>query len=344
MIVLTHIEYLLPSDAQQTYVVKAEETPGDYGYDPNNRPIELLFDMGIINLDKPSGPTSHEVASWVRKIFGLTKTGHGGTLDPHVTGVLPVALGAATKVIQALLSAGKEYICVMYLHQDVSEEKIRRAFDLFTDEIYQRPPLKSSVARRLRTRRIYYTQILQIDARFVLFRVGCEAGTYIRKLCYDIGEALLCGAHMAELRRTRTGIFRHTDKLFTLQDLNDAITIYREEKDERYLRKIISPMEKAIAHWKKVYIRDSAVDAIAHGASLAVAGVLYLEKSIERNENVAIMTQKGELVAFGKAKMTTDHILKVGSGFCVKTEKVFMLRGVYPSWKETKEIKPKVID
>ncbi|MCF2139168.1 MAG: RNA-guided pseudouridylation complex pseudouridine synthase subunit Cbf5 [Candidatus Lokiarchaeota archaeon] len=332
-------EYLLPYEAKpHVYVIKAEEaTDPQYGFEPDNRPIEHHVNMGIVNLDKPQGPTSHEVASWVKKLFDLSKTGHGGTLDPQVTGVLPIALGRATKVIRALLTAGKEYICVMYLHEEVPKEKIEAVLNLYTTSLYQRPPLKSSVARRLRIRKIYYTHLLEVKDKFVLFRVGCEAGTYIRKLCFDIGETLLCGAHMVELRRTRTGDFRE-DTLCTLQDLHDALTIYREEKDERYLRALITPMEKAVKHWKKIFIRDSAVDAIAHGASLAIAGVLYLEKTIEKGDQVAIMTQKGELVAFAISLMTTHQILKSNHGICAKTQKVFMPRGWYPNWQDIKSI------
>lgn len=332
------ITYLLPSDLPHTYIKKAEEpTDPKYGYEPMKRPMAYYIDTGIVNLDKPVGPTSHEVSSWLRKVLNLERTGHGGTLDPQVSGVLPTALGNATKSVSALLTAGKEYVALMYLHQDVDLQKVQNALKLFTGNLYQRPPIKSSVARRLRTREIYYTEFLEMQDKHVLFRVGCEAGTYIRKLCFDLGEALLCGAHMAELRRTRTGAFREDETLCTLQDIKDAYTIYLEEKDERYLRKLISPMEKAVSHWKKVYIRDSAVDAIAHGASLAAAGILYLEKTIEAGDQVAIMTQKGELVAFGDALISTAKILDASHGFCIKTKRVFMPRNVYPSWKKEKE-------
>jgi H/ACA ribonucleoprotein complex subunit 4 len=334
------IEYLLPSDIPQVYLAKCEEsTDPKYGFIPAQRPWEKYIDNGIVNLDKPAGPTSHEVAAWVRKILNLEKTGHGGTLDPQVTGILPVSLGNATRVISALLTAGKEYVATMYLHHAVPEDKVRAVLRLFTDELYQRPPIKSSVARRLRKRKIYYTEFLEMNENHVLFRVGCEAGTYIRKLCYDLGEALLCGANMDELRRTRTGIFREDNTLCTLQDLKDAYLIYQEEKDESYLRRLISPIEKAVAHWRKIYIRDTAVDAIAHGAHLAVAGVVNLEKDIQTGEQIALMTLKGELVAFAEATMSTSKILTSSHGICAKTNRVFMDRGVYPNWKED----PKVV-
>lgn len=329
-------EYLLPYESvPQKFIVKAEEPINqEYGFNPLKRPLAHHINFGIVNLDKPAGPTSHEVSSWVKKVLQIEKTGHGGTLDPQVTGLLPVALGDATKVIGALLSAGKEYICVMYLHDEIEEPMVKRALNLMTTEIYQRPPVKSSVKRRLRSRTIYYTQFIEMNGQFVLFRVGCEAGTYIRKLCYDIGEILLCGAHMAELRRTRTGDFREDNSLVSLQDLNDAMKIYLEEDKEHFLRKCILPIERAVQHWKKIFIRDSAVNAIAHGAQLAVQGVLYLSNNIEKGEEIALMTQKGELVGFAIALMSSRKIIETNHGFCTKTRKVFYPRNVYPSWKQ----------
>ena len=109
--------------------------------------------------------------------------------------------------------SGKEYICVMKLHGDSNEGQIKQVLSEFEDEIYQRPPLRSSVKRQLRTRRIYYIDYIETDGRNVLFKVACEAGTYIRKLCFDIGEILGVGAHMQELRRTRSGSFTETSQL-----------------------------------------------------------------------------------------------------------------------------------
>lgn len=203
-------------------------------------------------------------------------------------------------------------------------------------KIYQRPPLKSSVKRVVRIRTIYYIDILEIENRDVLMRVGCQAGTYIRKLCHDIGIILGTGAHMQELRRTRSGPFREDETLITLQDLRDAYEIWIEEKDETDLRRTIQPVEKAVEHLPKIIIRDSAVDAICHGADLAAPGVLRLETGIRRGSLIAIMTQKGELVALAKAKMTSNEILEAEKGIVAKTERVIMDRGTYPkTWGKT---------
>lgn len=330
-------EFKLPSDEPEELLIKSQDaTDSKYGCEPKKRTINDLLQYGVVNLDKPSGPTSHEVVSWVRKILGLPIAGHGGTLDPQVTGVLPCALGKATRALSALLTAGKEYVGVMLLHEKQPQKKLERVFKIFTGKIYQRPPMVSSVARILRVREIYYNKILETHENFVLFKVGCEAGTYIRKLCFDLGEALCSGAHMVELRRTRVGKFAEDNNLITLQHLKDAFTIYQMEGDERYLRKIVFPMERMVEHIPKVFIRDSAVDALCHGADLAAAGVVYVDARIKKEMKVAYMTLKKELIGFGTSKKNAMEIYKAKSGIMAKTDKIFMERGIYPRWGEKK--------
>jgi H/ACA ribonucleoprotein complex subunit 4 len=162
-----------PWEIKRELLVKAEAlTNPKYGHKPTERPAEEYIRYGVINLDKTAGPTSHEVAAWIKKIMHLTRIGHGGTLDPKVTGVLPITLEDSTKIVQALLCSGKEYVCVMKLHGNVNEEPVRKVLEEFEDVIYQRPPLRSSVKRQLRTRRIYNIDFIELDGRNVLFKVG----------------------------------------------------------------------------------------------------------------------------------------------------------------------------
>ena len=318
------------------YLIKSKsKTNPDYGCDPYERPIEEHISKGVINLDKPSGPSSHEVDSWVKRILHVNKTGHGGTLDPKVTGVLPIGIDSATRVSQLLLPAGKEYVCLMTMHKEMPEDQIYEIFDQFTGKIYQTPPVKSAVKRELRVRTIYYATIYEIKGKDVLFRIGCEAGTYIRTFCHDIGEALGCGAHMAELRRTRAGPFNErNDDLVNLHDLTDAYHFWVEDGDESYLRNAIKPMEVAAEHLPQIFIKDSAVEAICQGAKLAAGGISMLSKGIKRRDLVAIKSLKGELVASGIALASTEEIMNADSGLVVDTNKVFMQPGVYPmAWK-----------
>lgn len=307
-----------------------EETNPKYGYAPSERPIKDYIKHGIINLDKPPGPSSHEITAWTKRILNVQKAGHGGTLDPKVTGVLPIALEEARKTVQVLHLTGKEYVCVLKLHGTVSKKKLKAVLEEFQGPIYQRPPLRASVKRRLRTRKIYYVTLLETEGRNVLFKVGCEGGTYIRKLCYDIGEALGCGAHMQELRRTRAGALTETEEMVTLHDIAYFFSQWQKTGEESYIRKFIQPMEKALELTPKIYIRDSAVNAICHGAHLAAPGVLSLETGINKKDTVAIFTQKKEAVALAKALASSEEILKMNHGLVAEIKRVLMPRNTYP--------------
>jgi len=250
-----------------------------------------------------------------------------------VTGVLPLALEDATKTIQVFLLTGKEYVCLMTLHGDVPENRVRAVLEEFTGEIYQRPPVRAAVKREVRTRRIYTVNDVEVDGREVLFRVGCQAGTYIRKLVYDMGEVLEVGAHMRELRRVRAGSFTE-DTIFSLYDVLRLAEAGSGEK-EGLARRIIRPMEEAFEHIPRIIIRDSAVNAICHGADLAVPGIVRLTEAIRTRASVALFSLKGELVALARALMTTEQVLSEERGLAAKTVRVVMPVDTYPRmWKE----------
>ncbi|HNT73047.1 MAG TPA: RNA-guided pseudouridylation complex pseudouridine synthase subunit Cbf5, partial [Methanothrix sp.] len=305
-------------------------TDPKYGVSPEGRPLDIHIRLGCINLDKPPGPTSHEVVAWVKRILEIESAGHSGTLDPKVTGILPTMLGDSTRVVETLLAAGKEYVCLMRLHATLPRKRVMEVCGEFEGVIYQRPPLKSSVKRALRTREIYYLEVLEIEGPRVLFRVGCEAGTYIRKLCHDIGLALGSGAHMEELRRTRSGPFREDETLVTLHDLKDAKEVWRETGDENPLRRAVLPVERALSHMPALVISDGAVDAVCHGAPLAAPGLLRLESGIEEGDKVVIYTLKGEAVAVAVAAMGSEDMMKSAAGIVAKTFRVVMAPGTYP--------------
>jgi H/ACA ribonucleoprotein complex subunit 4 len=325
-----------PWETTRELRIKAEDTTDPkHGHKPSERPAEDYIRYGVINLDKPAGPTSHEVAAWTKRIMHLTRIGHGGTLDPKVTGVLPVTLEDSTKMVQALLHSGKEYVCVMKLHGDAEETRIRHVLEEFQDQIYQRPPLRASVKRQLRTRRIYYIDFFEVNGRNVLFKVGCEGGTYIRKLCYDIGEILGCGAHMQELRRTRAGPFvENSSSRVRLHDVAYWFAEWEAKKDEKILRKFVQPMEAALVLTPKIVVRDSAVDALCHGANLTAPGILSVETGIQKGSMTAVLTLKGEAVALAQALLSTEEILDLKHGTVATLQRVLMPRGTYPKvWK-----------
>ncbi len=324
--------HVLPFEKRRAKILvkRQAETDPNFGCFPEKRPADVLVQYGIINLNKPAGPTSHMVSDYVQKILHIDKAGHSGTLDPGVTGVLPTALGRATRIVQMLLTAGKEYVGVMHLHDDIPTKDLEAAIKKFVGTITQLPPLRSAVKRELRQREIYYFDVLEVQGKDILFKVGCQAGTYIRKLCHDLGLALKVGAHMAKLHRTKAGPFTDEDYV-TLQDIEDAIWYWKNEHNDKLLRQCIKSVEAGVAHLPKVWVQDSAVDTICHGATLKVPGIVKLDADIAPGQPIAILTLKNELIALGEAQLSAEDLMRLERGEAVKTRKVFMLPGTYPA-------------
>ena len=316
-------------------------TDNAYGTYYDKRTIEQLLNYGIILLDKPPGPTSHETVAWTKRILKLPKIGHSGTLDPQVSGVLPLGLGEATKALGVLLYGPKEYHALGRVHSLPSKEKLEETIDLFRGEIFQKPPQRSAVVRQTRTRTIYEFEVLEQKERLLLTRILCESGTYIRKLYYDLGEILGPGATMIELRRTRVDQFHETDGLVTLHQLADAFAVWEEKKDDSKLMKMIKPVEYAFSELKSVVIRDSAVDAMCHGAQLAIPGILKISPNLKKGDIVGIYTQKGEAVALAESTMSEEEIRDATKGYAFETRRIIMAPNTYPRKWRTKPTPPK---
>ncbi len=306
------------------------------GKKPHERTVEELLRDGVVIIDKPSGPTSHQITSWAGDILGASKAAHGGTLDPRVTGVLPVGIGNAVRAMDALHYGTKAYVGVMKMHGNVDLKRLQEIFKEFTGEILQTPPMRSAVKRERRSRTIESLTMLEVSGRDVLFKVDCEAGTYIRSLCVDIGDALATGAHLQDLRRTRAGSLTE-DKAITLHDLKDAVTDHKNGNSGP-LRKMLHPKEVLLDQIPKIMIKDSAVDAICHGANLAIPGIVALDEGIGKDGAVAVMTLSGEGVGLGTALMGSEEIMKRAEGFAVSVSRVLMQRGTYTRmWTSSSE-------
>jgi H/ACA ribonucleoprotein complex subunit 4 len=294
---------------------------------PGRRTVDELLRDGVVILDKPMGPTSHQVSSWVREMLGATKAAHGGTLDPRVTGVLPIGVGVAVRAMDSLHHGTKEYVGVMKMHGDVDVKRLEEVFAEFVGEVIQTPPVRSAVRRAPRTRTVHSLTLNETSGRNALFRVECDAGTYIRSLCVDIGDALGIGAHLQDLRRTRAATMSESGAV-TLHDLKDALHDHANgESDE--LKSMLHPMEILLEHMKTVEIKDSAVDAICHGADLAIPGVVSLDDGVAEGDIVAIRSMSGEGVGLGRALMGAQEIVARSEGIAAKTTRVFMSTGTY---------------
>jgi H/ACA ribonucleoprotein complex subunit 4 len=306
---------------------------------PGDRSGADLLSFGVVNLDKPPGPSAHQVAGWIRDAAdarldsatgtdGINRVAHGGTLDPKVTGSLPMLLGDATRCAQVFDDSHKEYVAVLELHGPAPAD-FEDILAEFEGPLYQKPPRKSAVRRQLRTREIDALEVLGQDDRQVLLRVRCEAGTYVRKLCHDLGLALGTGAHMGDLRRTATGTFDDTS-LVTMEEFVDALAFWADG-DDGPLREVVDPAERALAGLGRVTIARSAAQEVAHGAPVYAPGVIDVapptrqgvtgqrtQPSIADGELVACYTPDGAAVCLGRLVGDPD----ADSGVVVDLERV----------------------
>uniref|UniRef100_A0A3Q2NWG0 H/ACA ribonucleoprotein complex subunit DKC1 n=1 Tax=Fundulus heteroclitus TaxID=8078 RepID=A0A3Q2NWG0_FUNHE len=324
---------LLLKNFHKLNIRTAHYTPIPCGSNPLKRNISDYVRSGFINLDKPANPSSHEVVAWIRRILRVEKTGHSGTLDPKVTGCLIVCIDRATRLVKSQQSAGKEYVGIVRLHNAIESERVlARALETLTGALFQRPPLIAAVKRQLRVRTIYESKLIEYDPerRLGIFWVSCEAGTYIRTLCVHLGLLLGVGGQMQELRRVRSGVMGEKDNLVTMHDVLDAQWQFDHNKDETYLRRVIFPLEKLLISYKRLVMKDSAVNAICYGAKIMLPGVLRYEDGIEVNQDIVVITTKGEAICTAVALMTTAVISTCDHGVVAKIKRVIMERDTYP--------------
>lgn len=308
--------------------------PLENGSSPLQRNITEYIKAGCINLDKPSNPSSHEVVAWIKRILRVNKTGHSGTLDPKVTGCLIVCIERCTRLVKSQQSAGKEYVAVFKLHSAVEGgvAQVKRGLESLQGALFQRPPLISAVKRQLRIRSVYASKLHFYDENknMGVFWVSCEAGSYIRTLCIHLGIRLGVGGQMTELRRVRSGIQKESDGMVLLHDILDAQWTYDNYGDESYLRRVIKPLESLLVGHKRIIMKDSAVNAICYGAKILVPGILRYEDGIEMNEEIVLVTTKGEAICLGIALMTTSTISCCDHGVVAKIKRLIMEKDTYP--------------
>ncbi|KAG5513192.1 hypothetical protein PMAC_001562 [Pneumocystis sp. 'macacae'] len=322
---------LLLKNYDKLIVRTGHYTPIPHGSSPLKRDIKSYISSGVINLDKPANPSSHEVVAWIKRILRCEKTGHSGS--KHEEGCLIVCIDRATRLVKSQQGAGKEYVCVIRFHDALSsEKKFAQCLETLTGALFQRPPLISAVKRQLRIRTIHESKLLEFDndRHLGVFRVSCEAGTYIRTLCVHMGLLLGVGAHMQELRRVRSGCLTEMDGMVTMHDVLDAQWEYDNTRDEKYLRRVIRPLESLLVSYKRIVVKDSAVNAICYGAKLMIPGLLRYESGIEINEEVVLMTTKGEAIALGIAQMSTVELSTCDHGVVAKIKRCIMERDTYP--------------
>jgi H/ACA ribonucleoprotein complex subunit 4 len=294
-----------------------------------------LSEGAFLLLDKPRGPTSHQVTAWARDLLGVGTAGHAGTLDPNVSGLLWVGVGPALKLLPLLLEFPKRYVGVVRLHGPVAARELERVLSEFVGPIFQTPPVRSAVRRLRRIRTIHRLSLLEQRGDRLLIDVIGDSGTYVRTLAVDIGEALGVDAHLEELRRTGTGPFTEAQSV-TLSTLADAIHAARGGGPDALLA-LLHPIEEVTREFPSVVVKDSAASAIAHGSDLAAGGIVATPRPFDKGRRVVLLSRSGALLATGTALVDRDEITRRRTGWVVDAERVFVDPARYPpTWGRKK--------
>ena len=299
----------------------------------------------IINILKPTGMTSHDVVSCVRRTLNMKKVGHTGTLDPDAAGVLPICLGRATKVSELILNKDKSYICeltlgietdtydssgtILYRNDDlnIEESKIREAFKSQEGEIEQLPPVYSALkingqkmcdlARKgkadsidIKPRKVNIKKIdiLNISQNKITFYVECSKGTYVRSICYDVGKVLGCGGHMSFLLRTSSGKF-NLENGITLEEL-------KEYNDNNTLDKYLYDIDYVLTNFNKIKIHENAEKYYINGGIIDERR--FIEKDFNENDEFVRVYSSKEFIGIGK-------IIRKNNTISVKSDKLFIV-------------------
>jgi|TARA_B110000263_G_C15311772_1_gene513843 H/ACA ribonucleoprotein complex subunit 4 len=307
-----------------------------FGSIPTERSLDDLLGSGLLLVKKPRGPTSHQLTAWIRNILGITKIGHGGTLDPMATGLLTILCGRATRLTDIILKGDKRYISVIRFGRDVDSKELQQLLESLVGEIYNVPPKESAVKVQVRTRTISSFTLIDFDPllRIAVVEISCVAGTYIRTLTRDIGLLLGTSCEMLELHRDRTSIFDES-MACSMHQLTDAIFLWKEHNDERSLRKLLTPVESILTKIPSITIKDGAVAAMTHGAPLARPGLVDASSGISSGSLVVISSMKGEAVAVAETSVNVDEVLNTTKGQIAVAKSVLMPTGIYPqNWSK----------
>lgn len=270
----------------------------------NSRNIQDLINLGLLNIDKPSDWTSFDVVNYIRKMFGLNKAGHLGTLDPSVTGVLPICLEKTCRIQEYFMHQDKVYVGKMLIHKEITKAKLEEAIKKFVGKINQLPPRISRVKRVVREREVKIFKITAFNEkkREASFLCEVEAGTYIRKLIDDLGKELGVGAQMIELRRTRAGLFSDKDLEFvTIEELEKSFEEYKKGKEGK-LRKLLVPAELILNLIKSIKIKQEFIPNLKNGSPIFKKMLVNIKdlKIVEENKPFAIIDEQNNLIEIAK--------------------------------------------
>jgi len=313
---------------------KDAKTSPDHGTIPSERTVEQLLESCFILLDKSPGPSSHQVSAWARDMMGLEKLGHGGTLDPFASGLLPLLSGKAMRLTGRILTHDKSYLAIFKFGKEFDRDELEEKMAMLTGKVYNVPPEISAVRVQVRTRKISKFDILDFDGNSLLTHIECEAGTYVRTMARDLGLLLDTPVELKELRRPTSGEFSLNQSI-TMQQLADAYWLWQQKGEEDAMLRILHPIEDLLSDLPRVVVKDGAAAALSHGAPLLRPGVVSFDEDLKVGSEVLIVTMKGEAVAIAKMSQNSKVIPDMNQGEVAKPNCVLMKEDTYPrSWKK----------
>jgi len=313
---------------------KDAKTSPEYGTIPDERTIDQLLESCFILLDKSPGPSSHQVSAWARDMMGLEKLGHGGTLDPFASGLLPLLSGKAMRLTGKILTHDKSYLALFKFGKEIERKEIEEKMAMLTGKVYNVPPEISAVRVQVRTRKISTFNILDFNGTSLLTHIECEAGTYVRTIARDLGLLLDTPVDLRELRRPSSGEFSLKQSI-TMQQLADAYWLWKEKGEEAAMLRILHPIEDMLSDLPRVVVKDGAAAALSHGAPLLRPGLVSIDDDLNVGSEVLLVTMKGEAVAIAKMSQNSKVIPEMNQGEVAKPNCVLMKEDTYPrSWKK----------
>ena len=313
---------------------KDAKTSPEYGTIPDERTIDQLLESCFILLDKSPGPSSHQVSAWARDMMGLEKLGHGGTLDPFASGLLPLLSGKAMRLTGKILTHDKSYLALFKFGKEIERKEIEEKMAMLTGKVYNVPPEISAVRVQVRTRKISTFNILDFNGTSLLTHIECEAGTYVRTIARDLGLLLDTPVDLRELRRPSSGEFSLKQSI-TMQQLADAYWLWKEKGEEAAMLRILHPIEDMLSDLPRVVVKDGAAAALSHGAPLLRPGLVSIDDDLNVGSEVLLVTMKGEAVAIAKMSQNSKVIPEMNQGEVAKPDCVLMKEDTYPrSWKK----------
>ncbi len=319
--------------AEKKIIDSSATTDSSHGAPVWHRSLEERLDAGLILIDKPAGPTSHQVAAWAKEILGIDHLAHGGTLDPFATGLLTLMTGRARRLTSQVLSHDKEYVGVLKVGGEANMAALEDAIHSLRGEIYNVPPSESAVKVQVRTRRIRAFEILDTNERLAAIRVACDAGTYVRTLARDLGLMIDCPIQLVELRRTRSGRFTE-ENCVPMEDLVDAVYLWKQQGDASAMLRLVSPIDVLMDGRSGLILKDGAVSAVSHGAPLTRPGIQAIQGEFEAEDEIVLWSMKGEVVAIANSSRSTSEIPQIKVGEVAKPSLVLLPADIYPrQWR-----------